>query len=76
MFVKHLQTALEHVNTMAVWGFIAIVTFVLISGPVDQPHEIALLLGGAFAGGMAGLNFRWAFRELALSHAIVRRNKP
>jgi len=74
-FRTHLEAALQHVNTFSVWGFISLICFICVRGKADAPWEIVLLIAGLFSGGMAGINFRWAVRELSAANAIAKRNR-
>ena len=75
-FRNHLESALEHANTLSVWGFVSLIAFISIVGDADQPHEIALALAGVFSGGMAGMNLNWGWQEFARANRIAKRNKP
>ena len=74
-FRRHLECALEHINTLSVWCFVAIVGSVAVRGVADQPWELVIFAATLTSGGMAGLNFRWAWQELARANAIAKRNR-
>ncbi len=76
LFRQHLEAALEHANTLVIWVFICLVGFIAVKGSVDEAWEILLNVAALFAGGMAGMNARWAAVELSRANAIVKRNKP
>lgn len=74
-FRRHLEEALEHMNTLAVWTFISLVAMIAVSGQPDTPFDFMMVIAGSFAGGMAALNTMWGWRSLSQARAIIKRNR-
>jgi hypothetical protein len=72
-FKQHLMLALEHVNTLVSWGFIAVICLLCPNGGVDQAWEWLLMVACSFAGGMAGMNFYWSLLAVREANAIAKR---
>jgi len=72
-FKQHLMVALEHVNTLVSWCFIAIICLLCPNGVVDQAWEWLLMAACSFSGAMAGMNIYWSLLAVREANAIAKR---
>lgn len=74
-FRRHLEVALEHMNTLVIWIFISLVSSIAVRGNIDTVFDWVMMVAGSFAGGMAALNTMWGWRSLVQARAIIKRNR-
>lgn len=74
-FRRHLEAAIEHMNTLVIWIFISLVASITVHGNIDTVFDFVMMFAGSFAGGMAALNTMWGWRSLVQARAIIKRNR-